>query len=98
MQRRSEWISIMSHLVPTSLPHGKQTHLQEWCMGCQQEPLPPDLASHPAQHLQPYMSQQPGVDGTSVDAKQMPSSIFTYLLAKIVHHICLLQGREVGTR
>lgn len=44
--------------------------------------------SHPAWWLQPYTSQQGGVDGASVDAKLTPSSIFTYSLARIVHRFC----------
>lgn len=52
--------------------------------------------SHPARWLQPYTSQQGGVDGASVDAKLTPSSIFTYLLARIVHRFCRLYRRRGG--
>lgn len=55
--------------------------------------------SHPTiERLQPYVSQQAGVDGVSADVKLMSSSVFSYLLLKIICWLCLLWGREVGTR
>lgn len=84
----------LCHISPGRQSHSEET-LEGWlgqCLGAAAS------VSHPTWWLQPCVSQQAAVDGVSAAVILMSSSVFPCLLPKIIPWLCLLWGREVGTR